>query len=36
MIAIKTLWLLGQLSYRSARLIWRAAHQLGIVLWRQA
>jgi hypothetical protein len=36
MMAIKTLWLIGQLSYRSARLVWRALQQLSIVLWRQA
>ena len=36
MIAIKSLWIVGQISYRSVRLIWRAARQLGIVLWREA
>jgi hypothetical protein len=36
MLAIKSLWLIGQISYRSMRLVWRAAHQLGLVLWREA
>ena len=36
MIAIKSLWIVGQISYRSVRLIWRAARQLGVVLWREA
>jgi hypothetical protein len=36
MVAIKTLWIIGQLGFRTARLGWRAARQLGIVLWREA
>ena len=36
MIAIKTLLIIGQLSYRTARLGWRATRQLSIVLWREA
>ena len=36
MLAIKSLWLIGQISYRSIRLLWRAARQLGVVLWREA
>lgn len=36
MLAIKSLWLIGQISYRSMRLIWRATRQLGVVLWREA
>lgn len=36
MLAINSLWLIGQISYRSMRLVWRAARQLGLVLWREA
>jgi hypothetical protein len=36
MIAIKLLWILGHIGFRSVRLLWRAARQLGVVLWREA
>jgi hypothetical protein len=36
MLAIKTLWVVGHLSFRSARLLWRAVRQLGLALWREA
>jgi len=36
MLAIKVLWVLGQISFRSLRLLWRGARQLGLVLWREA
>ncbi len=36
MLAIKTLWLLGHIGFRCARLLWRGARQLGLVLWREA
>jgi hypothetical protein len=36
MIAIKLLWILGHIGFRGARLLWRAARQLGVVLWREA
>lgn len=36
MLAIKTLWWIGHIGFRSLRLLWRAARQLGLVLWREA
>jgi hypothetical protein len=36
MLAIKLLWILGCVGFRSVRLLWRAGRQLGMVLWREA